>query len=168
MKLMVEKRSSTHTVECYNEFGDIVGFVAPASRRLIDAIFTPSPDGLSDKQRADKARDAAFAAQDAERAAAQAAIQNEQRVALANRAADRQARVALVNAALEDLRADGLDVADQLGLVIDNHGGVAPANNHLKRRSDAAFKCYDRCAAEAVVDVDRAGDIYAEILGLID
>lgn len=166
--LMVEKRDSTHTVECYNEYGEIIGFVAPASNRLIDAIFTPSPDGLTDRQRADKVRDAAFAAQDADRAAAQAAIQDAQALALATRAADRQARVDLVNAALEDLRADGLPVAEQLGLIIDRHGRVAAANNHLKRRSDAAFQCYDRCAAEGVTDIARAGDIYAEILGLLE
>ena len=138
MKLMVEKRSSTHSVECYNEFGDIVGFVAPASRRLIDAIFTPSPDGLTDRQRADAARDAQWATERAEALAAHESIQADRAALLAAEANARQARVNLVNAALENLRDGGLDVADQLGLSIDRHGRVVAANTFQKpgRRRD--------------------------------
>ena len=56
MRMMVEKRDSTHTVECYDNFGEIVGFVAPASSRLIDAIFAPSVDRCAAEAITDVAR----------------------------------------------------------------------------------------------------------------
>jgi type II secretory pathway pseudopilin PulG len=138
------------------------------SARFVDAIFAPSADGLSDKQRADAVRDAQWAAERAAALAAHETIQSDRDALLAAEAHAQQARVELVNAALEDLRSDGLAVSDQLGLIIDRHGRVVAANTFQKRRSDAAFGCYDRCWCEGVTDLARAGDIFAEILGLLD
>lgn len=176
-------RTPTHWVEAYDDNGRLVGYVtgqaagAPerepepagavsaksADDKLLDAIFCAPNKGL-DEARAWSERIAAkAAAEEARRAAARAA-------ALAEMAAEvesRRALVALVNGALDELRAEGLDVFGLRGVVYNSRRNrIEAAGRH--EASAACLECVRRCKAENCTDPARAADILAEILGLLE
>ena len=180
--VMVEKRSRTHWVECYDDVGNIVGFITGSTikskhhstvkntpnEKLFRAIFGTNKRALTERQQAEAELSIKLAS-DAERIANAVSAQTQREAEQKMRDSERNSRVSLVNAALEELRVTGLDVADQLGLVVHKYSGqVRAENSHRQYASHAALDCYIQCKSEGVTDLDRAADILAEILGLLE